>query len=428
MAEQKTFTQRSEEVQEIIGKSPPWVIRTGIIMIGGTVVLLLIGFWFVKYPDKINAEVSIISSNPPAKIVAQSTGNIAELYIHDGELIKSGTPVAIIENTANTNDILYLEKLVQAIDTTGSIKDLLCQISLQPSMRVGEIQGDNADLYQFIFNYKYFLNNRFYSDKLHQLKKQVTFYDELNGELEKKDSLLEKQIYLERYKDSVNAYLNKQKIVSLLTYNDIQKGYIDQKLAATSNKSGFILNKLQQAEYEKNIAELKQSKSSEEQELIQKIKNIANKIRGQISNWKKKYLLHSPIDGKITFFKVWNHNQYVTENEPIFVITPQSNEYLVRASLPAFKAGKVKPGQKVLIKLREFPFDEFGLLRSKVLQKSEVTLDTNFVVTVQLTDGLRTNSGKNIPALPVLTGTAEIITDDKNVFQRIFSPLFTLSK
>jgi hypothetical protein len=62
---------RSEPVQEILGTVPPWIIRWGITLFLIIVILILVGSWFFKYPDFVNAEIEVITQKPPADIIAK---------------------------------------------------------------------------------------------------------------------------------------------------------------------------------------------------------------------------------------------------------------------------------------------------------------------------------------------------------------------
>ncbi len=71
---------RSEEVQEVLGAVPPWILRWGITTLFVIVVVLLLGCWFFKYPDTIQASMTLTGEMPPANIVAKTTGRIKEIY------------------------------------------------------------------------------------------------------------------------------------------------------------------------------------------------------------------------------------------------------------------------------------------------------------------------------------------------------------
>jgi multidrug resistance efflux pump len=170
--------------------------------------------------------------------------------------------------------------------------------------------------------------------------------------------------------------------------------------------------------------DLQQQRTSEENTIAEKIRETVKRIQGQIASWELKYVLKTPVAGKVVFFKFWKENQYVDNGESVLMIVPPVQNYLARAFLPVAGAGKVKAGQKVLIKLSSYPFEEYGMINGKVQTVSAVSLDTSYAMEIQLTSALTTSSGKSIPPQPQLSGTAEVLTNDKNIFERLFSILW----
>ena len=84
--EKKTMTKeeneielRSEEVQELMGQMPPWLMQWGITIIGIWLVFILVGCYFFKYPDTLQAKIVINSAEPPvgfASMPANGTGKL----------------------------------------------------------------------------------------------------------------------------------------------------------------------------------------------------------------------------------------------------------------------------------------------------------------------------------------------------------------
>lgn len=50
---------RSEEVQEILGRPPRWIVRWGIAVICAIVAGLFVGGYFIKYPEVIAGLITI---------------------------------------------------------------------------------------------------------------------------------------------------------------------------------------------------------------------------------------------------------------------------------------------------------------------------------------------------------------------------------
>ena len=56
--EGKEIELRSEEVQEVMGQIPAWIVRWGITILFIVVLALLVGSYFFRYPDDIDKSAS----------------------------------------------------------------------------------------------------------------------------------------------------------------------------------------------------------------------------------------------------------------------------------------------------------------------------------------------------------------------------------
>ena len=104
----KDIELRSEEVQEVMNKVPPAILRYGIGILATIVFVLLIGSAFFRYPETIQVEVTLTTLNPPAYIKSANSGRLEQLYTVNGQPVKKGDILVVMENVANTEDILQL--------------------------------------------------------------------------------------------------------------------------------------------------------------------------------------------------------------------------------------------------------------------------------------------------------------------------------
>jgi len=104
--------------------------------------------------------------------------------------------------------------------------------------------------------------------------------------------------------------------------------------------------------------------------------------------------------------------------------------------LPASGAGKVRAGQKVAVKLSNYPYTEFGYIEGKVQSISLVTqpYDTGtkmidaYLVLVEMYRGLTTNYGEELDFQYTTGGTADIIVKDRRLIARLFDNLKSRTK
>ena len=120
MNEEEKIELRSEEFQEVLGSVPPWILRWGITILAVVVLVLLIGSAVIKYPDVISGQIVLTGSTPPATLVAHASGKIKELYIKDNQEVKTGEYLAVIDNPANTSEILYLKDYLSKFQISNS--------------------------------------------------------------------------------------------------------------------------------------------------------------------------------------------------------------------------------------------------------------------------------------------------------------------
>ncbi|MBI2279245.1 MAG: hypothetical protein HYU68_00920 [Bacteroidetes bacterium] len=91
------------------------------------------------------------------------------------------------------------------------------------------------------------------------------------------------------------------------------------------------------------------------------------------------------------------------------------------ATIPVTGFGKIKTGQKARIKLSNYPSYEFGHLEGVVSKLTEIPNENSYQIEITLNNGMTSSYNKLLTFTPEMTGTAEIVTDDLRVMQRIFN-------
>lgn len=85
-------------------------------------------------------------------------------------------------------------------------------------------------------------------------------------------------------------------------------------------------------------------------------------------------------------------------------------------------AGKVKTGQRVNLKFVSYPYLEYGTVKGVVSKISLVPTSDFYELEVNLPDQLVSTYGKKFEFKQELKGTAEIITEDQRLLDRILHP------
>lgn len=163
---------------------------------------------------------------------------------------------------------------------------------------------------------------------------------------------------------------------------------------------------------------LNTSRTKEQLEL-QLLESYEN-LRSQLSIWEQKYVLRAPIGG-VTFFKFWSDHQFVNVGDEVMTIVPDQTQAVIgKVQMPVQNSGKVKSGQQVYIRLDNYPYQEFGMLAGTVQSISLVPRNDSYAIEVQLPRGLRTSFDKLLDFRQEMQGSAEIITEELRLLERIF--------
>ncbi len=81
---------RSEELDEIIGRPPHWLIRWGISLFLLFALLILALCWFIHYPEFIATPVQVVGDHPPAPVAMPQTGAVRRVLIKEGARVDKG--------------------------------------------------------------------------------------------------------------------------------------------------------------------------------------------------------------------------------------------------------------------------------------------------------------------------------------------------
>ncbi|NDV43593.1 HlyD family secretion protein [Flagellimonas sediminis] len=411
---------RSEEVQEILGTPPSWIVRWGITLVFAFVCILIALSFIINYPDFVSAKVLITTKNPTEKVVARSSGQIESFFVKNGDSVTKGEELAIIKNISNYGD---LSLLMQIVDTINLVENgFQFPMETTSALTLGDIESSYLEfeksyleftLLKELFPYE----NRLSGNKisLEEVRSQLSEQMEQKKILEEELNL--KQIEYDRYK-----VLFQKGVISQQEFESKGLDFLQAK--KSMNSTVISISQMREALSSAN-QDLRATYINKELEHARTRKNLLhsfNALKKAINDWRYQYVLSASIDGVVSFNEFWGTNQQVTEGDVVFTILPKKkSDFVGRLTIASQNAGKINVGQKVLIKLDNFPYQQFGMLIG-IVENISISPDTqgNYVVYISLKDGMKTSYNQKIDFKQEMLGTAEIITEDLSLAERLF--------
>ncbi|MDR0682744.1 MAG: HlyD family secretion protein [Dysgonamonadaceae bacterium] len=424
MKEEEKIELRSEEFQEILGSVPSWILRWGITLLAVVVGLLLIGSTAIKYPDVISARIVLTGMNPPAGIVARSSGKLKELLVGDNQDVKAGDYLAVIDNPARTQDIETLQIYINDLDLEQNALPALPGKDLQ----VGNLQILYANFYITLFEYLEYKRLLYYLQKTAMTKERIIQYKQQYENLLRQQKITWEQFSLVQNQYQRDSLLHISGVISKEELEKSKTQYLQSVLACENMQSSVNNMQIQIAQLKELLLDTGQQDVEKFNGLYTQLLSLISQIKTEIGAWELSFALKAPMDGKIIFTNYWTVNQNVPAGGEIFSIIPAGDFQVIgKALLPVARSGKVEAGQKVNIRLENFPENEYGILRGTVqnisLMPAQSGESVYYTVEIALPHRLLTTYKKELPRLPNMQGQADIITDDISLLERLVLPL-----
>ena len=415
---------RSDEVQEILTHVPHGIIRWGIGVIFLVVLLLLAISRIITYPDVISAQITVITEHPPIHVVARSNGKLV-LYADNKTVVKTGADLAVIENPADVDAVFMLREKLDTLKAVFLKPEFPGELSLKfnEAANLGELQNDYSNFLQSYLDYRFFIEHNFHTKKIQSIEEQIAYYEDLNRELMDQKAILSREVDIARLSYDNNQVLYSRELISNIDLANSESAYLQKQYSLENAEASMINHNIQLSEYRKTIMDLQQQFYEKKRNLVLAIQESYKHLQSQLANWEHLYVLKAPIDGTVSFFKYWSDNQFVNAGDEVMTIIPNSGDITGKVYLPAMGSGKVEIGQKVQIKFDNYPFTEFGAVEGEVASISGIAHNNEYLINVNLVNGLTTNYGKTLKFKQAMQGTADIITDELSIFERIFSQL-----
>jgi len=413
---------RSEVVQEIISRRPDFMEKWALLFFLFIVLLVFIGSWFIKYPETIDTLASITTQNAPKEIISKQNGRLAKLFVHNNEQVSSGQVIGCLESIANPTEI---NNLYKQIDSSISLFNLsrykeASQIFQRRCSNLGEVQQDYQRFLVDLEQFNDYVVNGFYLKKKSQIENEIKSLDIIKIAIKKEKELIQQDVLLtKKTLDTSEKTLYKNHILKEEFRLEKDK-YVNKLTAIHQFNASFIETDLQQRV---KIGELGQLNHDLERKKVD-FGQILQTLKAQLEEWKRKYTLQSPVNGRIYFISALQENQYLHAGKLLGYVEPVVGQVYAETKLSQYALGKVNRGLSVQLRFDAYPYQELGSVEGKLDFISSVPSENGFLATIKLNKGLMTNNHKLIPYRNGLKAHAIIITQKTRLLDRLYSNFF----
>jgi HlyD family secretion protein len=415
-----------DDIQDIITTIPSWILRWGITLFFAVLVLIIGLSAIIRYPDIVKAQLKIDSPNSPKPVVSKISGKIVKLLVAENETVKAGESLAYLESTADHLKVLTLLTNLKVLQTqllqNKPLNGLL--FSQVNNIKFGELQSGYQLFFSEYLSYRSSVENGFFIKKKTYLQKDLVNLSKQLQQLNIRKNIEQRDFSLASDEYEMHKTLEQQKVETRAELRTEESKYLAKKSPLIQTESSVIAGNNDYANKQKEILELDNQIVEKKSIFLQAL----NSLISTAEDWKSKYVLSASQSGKLSYAGIIQENQVLAPNQEVFYVNPGNEAFFGEMVISQNNMGKVKEGQEVLIKLKSYPFEEYGMIRGRIKYIAEVPYkDSVFISKVDFKIKNSSDLKKNIHLKQGMTAEAEIITQDATILQRLTYSFFKIT-
>lgn len=415
----QTDTPMSDELLDVVSEPPTWIMRGGAGVITGVLLLFLIGTWVIKYPEVLTGNAVVTTRIQPIRVVAPAGGRLTSLLAQDGMLVKKGAILAETENTTQLRNVPAIRRLIA--ETRAFLADPRRIIAFPDApFSWGDLQNDFNIIRQNYVDVRRLQADGLREQRIKNRQRQAEELRQLVAVNERQQRLNEEafQNAEERFRGEEGLF--NAGATSKFDYLVSKNKRLETQRAREDFEKEILNNRLKLTELAREVQEIGYGYTEKKRLCLDAVERSLFNLENSLRHWQQNYLVSAPADGKLVFLKSLAENQYLKAADTLFALMPVDETFMATVEIPVRGMGKARVGQKVILKLHDYPYQEFGMLEGTVVSLEPSLSIHTYRVVVSLPNGLTSTYHRKFRFRSEMAGTAQIVTTDLRLLEHAF--------
>ncbi|MDT4816485.1 Type I secretion system membrane fusion protein PrsE [compost metagenome] len=357
------------------------------------IALFLLAFfvwaWVFEIDEVSSGMGKVIPSSREQRIQSLEGGILAELRVHEGQIVEKGQVLAQLDPTRGESNVEETAARYRA--------------ALASSVRLrAEVQGQGS--LQFPAELKAYAQ---------LVDSESALFRSRQGSLRDTVSGLGQALALVRKELDITRSLQVSGAASNVELIRLQRQAADLELKIAEARANYMVRSRE--ELAKADAE---------------VKSLSSVVRGRADSLER-LTLNSPVRGIVKSLQVTTIGGVVPPNGSLLTLVPLDDQLLVEARISPRDIAFMRPGQEAQIKITAYDYAVYGGLKGRVVtiapdtQRDEVKPEIVYYPVLVRTDSdaLTDKAGRRMPIVPGMVTTADIRTGRKTVWDYLTKPL-----
>nr|WP_281501048.1 HlyD family efflux transporter periplasmic adaptor subunit [Erythrobacter sp. F6033] len=286
----------------------------------------------------------LVTDVPSAKVVARQSGVIAEMQVSEGQIVKQGERLLVINSDRQTEaggDVA--SRSIGALTARQQLSEA------QVAMASGRAAAERTRLQSVIASAE---------DQARNLTGQIALQEEVVASNQQIFDQIQ-QVVERGFVSKVEFERRRQTLLSS-----------QQNLATLVQRRMASLAEADQARSQLASVNIDAAQGiSRIQDTLQSLSAEQARLEGEQS-----YVITAPIDGRVTALAA-GVGRTANPNRPLMVIVPQDAELTAEIYAPTRAIGLVEPGKEARLLFDAFPYQRFGSFGGSVKSISRIAVD-----------------------------------------------------
>jgi membrane fusion protein len=386
---------------------PAWVFT---LLAAGTAALIIAVAVWGQYTRRERVEGYLALDAGAARVLIPDAGRIAELFIKEGEEVKSGDPLARISLDRST---------VSGGSTNAAV-------AAEMRSRRAILEREQSQLRELG------------EQQLEQVRRRVK---DLGNELAQIDAEMKlQQVRIKSAKDQLERYrglAGEKQFVSEALVKQKGDEVTDQeiKLQSLMRQRSQVERDLAMAKLEEPAVELRTRTQVEQvARQISELQEGLTQVQARTET-----VIRAPVAGVVTNIAV-NNGQSIAADAPLATVLPKGSGMHVELLVPTRAIGFVKPGQDVVLRYDAFPYERFGQYHGRITDIGRNVWSSGdrvgpvsvkepvYRVDVALDRQSVSALGQEFSLRPGMLVNADLLLEKRTLFEWIFEPVLKLKE
>ena len=429
LGDKNASTLAANEVNKALIDDSPRVVRITLWAILGFFIIMIAWAALAEIDEVTRGDGKAIPSSRLQKIQNLEGGIIAEVFVHEGEVVNAGAPLLRLDDTRfrsnageSEADRLALEARIQRLTAQVEGKETL---TLSPAIMTKSPDIANGELELFAS-----VNKRIQSElsglneQLVQKKQELLDYQAKAEQYRRSLSLLQQEISMSEPLVAKGA-ISKVEVLRLRRSEVETRGQLESVTLAVPRAQAAI------KEIDSKMGETRGRYRSEALSQLNEARTDLSKTEASgkaIEDRVNRTLVTSPVRGIVQQLMVNTIGGVIQPGSDIVEIVPLDDSLLVEAKIRPQDIAFLRPGQEAIVKFTAYDYTIYGGLKAKLEQISPDTVTDkegkSFYVIRLRTEKNHLGSDENpLIIIPGMVASVDIITGKKTILAYLLKPI-----